>query len=339
VDFATSHGKRAVIVAVGDILLGDAAAPTIEERGYDHLFAGVQPTIAGADLLMGNLETAITRSGRAAIPWKSYNYRMDPAATKVLRQQGFDLLVLANNHVMDYGSTGLTDTLNSLKEEGLLAVGAGKNEQEARRGIVVRFANGRRLGVLTYLMEHRVFEAGRLYAQGSRPGAARASIAAVKADVRRLGEFADDVLVQFHFGMNYQPVTPGQESLAHAAIDAGAALVIGHHPHIAHPVEIYRGCPILYSVGNFVFGTPGRFARFRQPGLGLVTRFLIGRSGLEKIEIVGLRVDNQEVHFQPRPLTARELKRELLPILRARGARFRRKGNRAVLRVASRPTR
>jgi poly-gamma-glutamate synthesis protein (capsule biosynthesis protein) len=242
--------------------------------------------------------------------------------------------VLANNHSLDYGEVGLLQTQELLADAGIAAIGGGTTEAEARRGVVLQFAGGPRIGVLAYFKSNPQYHRWGWYARGQRGGAALAEISAVREDVRRLRRASDAVIVQFHFGFNYRPVSGHQEVLARAAIDAGAAAVLGHHPHIAQPVEVYRGRPILYSLGNFVFGTEGRFAESGQPGLGLAVRLVFSPAAhLQVIEIDGLRVDNRQVAYQPRLLTAAELETELLPILNQRGVGFSVEEGRAVLRL------
>ena len=316
---AAKDSEVTVLAAVGDIMIGHAANKLIKAEGYDPLFAGVAPLLADADLRMGNLEAPITAHKDKASEDKKYSYKMRPKVAQVLKEQGLDLLDLANNHTLDYGLKGLQDTIKHLEEQGLLHLGAGLSEDEARRGLVLAFEGGARVGMLAYLQSFGAMRKWNWYADGDSPGLALADSKSMRADIGRMRRHADVVIVQLHFGKNYKPITTTQQRLAHAAIDAGADLVIGHHPHIAQAIELYQSKPIIYSLGNYVFNTTGRFPTLDQPGFVLVANIELSKSGIRAINIQGMFLDNRQVKFRPRPLTINETQEDLLPILEERG--------------------
>jgi poly-gamma-glutamate synthesis protein (capsule biosynthesis protein) len=129
----------------------------------------------------------------------------------------------------------------------------------------------------------------------------------VRADIERLRPHADIIIVHAHFGENYRDVTAYQRRIARELIDAGADVVNGHHPHVAQGVDLYRGKPILYSLGNFTFGTPGRFSGGMR-GYGWVARYRIDAATrqLTAIDLDLIATDNDRVGFQPRPVGTRE---------------------------------
>ena len=313
-DPADPHGLAAapdeiVIASVGDILLADAAAATLRRRGFDYPFARVQALYAQSDMLMGNLEGPITEHDTAFVPDKSYTYRQPLAVAGTLRDAGFDALALGNNHALDYGPTGLDDTLRSLQAVGVPTFGAGADEVAARRGLVLN-VKGIRIGLLSYLQPYEQYEGRAWYAEGSRPGVARLDIESVRADIARLRPDADLVIVHAHFGENYRAVTEYQRRIAREIIDAGADVVNGHHPHVAQGVDVHHGKPILYSLGNFTFGTPGRFGKDTQ-GYGMVARYRVdaGTRRLTAIDLDLIATNNDLVGFQPYPVGARESQR------------------------------
>jgi len=304
-----SSSDEVVLASVGDILLADASASTLEERGYDYPFARVAVLYAGADWLMGNLEGPITNHGVVFAPEKDYSYKQPLAVARALRDAGFDMLALGNNHALDYGPDGFADTLRELHAIGIATAGAGPDAASASRGSVAEL-KGVRVGVLSYFEPYAIYEQRGWYATADRPGVARLDIDAVRQDIARLREEADVIIVHAHFGQNYREVTDYQRQIAREIIDAGADAVNGHHPHVAQGIDVYRGKPILYSLGNFTFGTPGRFGKDTQ-GYGLVARYRIdaGTRLITAIDLDLIATNNDLVGFQPYPVGAREAQR------------------------------
>ena len=243
--------------AVGDIMLARTVGQKVLSEGPQVVFAGVQPVLDGADVLIGNLECAITSEG-APQP-KSYTFAAPPETVKALALAGFDVLSLANNHAMDYGKVGLTDTINNLHQNGIASAGAGMNTSQAHQPVILE-RNGLRLAFLAYAnvpVENSGFDSSSWIATFSQPGIAWAYPEQIKADVTAAKKEVDVVIVLLHSGYEITSIIPGisqdQRLAAHAAIDAGAALVIGSHPHFLQSIEPYRGGLIAYSLGNFVF--------------------------------------------------------------------------------------
>ena len=300
----TCDGTVSEIVSVGDILLGDYAQKRLDKQGYDFPFRRVGPLLADADLVMGNLEAPITLHDEKYVKGKKWSYRQDPRAAAALAGAGFDLLALANNHALDFGPEGLLDTLDHFEEHGILPLGGGRSETEARRGQVIELPGGT-VGLLAYMEPYGNYEKDGWFATGDEPGSAKMEFEVMQADIARLRELADVVIVHCHFGRNYKPPTRYQQRMAKAVIDMGADAVNGHHPHVAQGIEIYKGKPILYSLGNFTFGTPGRFPKGEQ-GYGMVARYRIcdGRIASVAADLIG--VNNKRVRYRPRPIEAEE---------------------------------
>jgi poly-gamma-glutamate capsule biosynthesis protein CapA/YwtB (metallophosphatase superfamily) len=300
--------SQAVLVSVGDILLADAAASTLQRHGYGFAFARLKPLYAGADFLMGNLEGPITEHDVAFVPEKSYTYRQPPAVARALRDAGFDALALGNNHALDYGPAGLADTIRSLTDAGVATFGAGENEAAARRGVVVE-VKGVRVGLLSYQEPQANYERRAWFASPDRAGVARLDIESVRADIARLRTEADVIIVHAHFGVNYRDTTDYQRRIAREIIDAGADAVNGHHPHVAQGIDLHDGKPILYSLGNFTFGTQGRFGK-DTPGYGLVARYRIATATrrIVAVDLDLIATNNKLVEFQPRIVGRKEAK-------------------------------
>jgi poly-gamma-glutamate synthesis protein (capsule biosynthesis protein) len=238
-------------------MLARTVGDQVQVKGPEIVFAGVQSVLDSADVLVGNLECALTAGGEQQP--KSYTFAALPETAQALALAGFDVLSLANNHVMDYGNQGLVDTRNNLGHYGIASVGAGANVSEAHAPVILE-RNGLRLAFLAYVdvpVENSGFDTRSWIATSSQPGIAWADLDQIKTDVTSAKAQADVVIVQLHAGFEVNtyipPVSLNQRREAHAAIDAGAAVVIGSHSHILQTIEKYHGGLIAYSLGNFVF--------------------------------------------------------------------------------------
>ena len=240
-------GPRPVTVGfVGDLMFARDVVTLMQEHGAGYPFERVAPLFDGIDVLVGNLEGTFTERGERAD--KYYTFRAPPDLAYALRDAGFDAVSLANNHALDYGPVGLADTVEVLDRLGVEHFGAGADADEAARPLVIE-ARGWRLALLGFSAV-----GSSVFAGDDEPGVAEASIEAVQAAVEAAVEAADAVIVVFHFGTEYDAApTREQQALAHAAVDAGATLVVGHHAHTLQPWERRGEALILYGLGNFVF--------------------------------------------------------------------------------------
>jgi poly-gamma-glutamate synthesis protein (capsule biosynthesis protein) len=234
------------IAAVGDVLLGRNLRDWMEQHGTFYPFERVAHLLQNADLTLANLEVAVTERGQPAN--KAYTFRTPPRLAGGLVEAGIDFVSLGNNHTADYGREGVEDTIATMDALGIAWAGAGLNEAQARRPAFLE-ANGIRFAVLSYT---DVSE--NTFATSSSFGVARATTDVIAPDVQAARQQADAVIVTLHFGIEYTTVPqPSQVELAHAAIDAGALLVLGHHTHTLQGWERYGDGLIAYSLGNFVF--------------------------------------------------------------------------------------
>ncbi len=277
------------LIAVGDIMLAGRAQQVLVERGPDHPFAAVLPLLKRAPVVLGNLEGPLARIARRER--RNHSYRVDPALAGALGRAGINVVTLANNHLLDCGRAGVVETLAALEHAGVAAVGAGVNAGAAHRPVVC-VAKGRRLGVLGYYWNRRCA------ARANLPGSAMDPPDALAADIPALRAHVDRVVVTFHWGVPYErEPAPEVRAKARFAVDCGADIVIGHHPHLVQPAEVYRGRPIFYSVGNFAFGS----GNSRAEGLLIGVRFDDDET---IVEIYALYVKNRDprVNYQPKLL-------------------------------------
>jgi poly-gamma-glutamate synthesis protein (capsule biosynthesis protein) len=211
-------------------------------------FAALAPELRRADVVFGNLECPLSARGRRMA--NDCAYRGEPRFAARLAEAGFRVLSLANNHAFDYGETALLDTLGTLASHGLAGVGAGPSLSAARAPAWVE-AGGLRLAFLAYSLVGPEWA----YAGPDECGVAPLNPLVVQQDIERVRPEADLVLLSLHWGVELAPLpTPRQAQLARHFIDLGADAVLGHHAHVPGSIEIYRGRPILYSLGNFCFG-------------------------------------------------------------------------------------
>jgi poly-gamma-glutamate synthesis protein (capsule biosynthesis protein) len=237
------------LVFGGDVTLSDHFEDVIGTN-YSLPFAQL-PEYQDADVAMVNLENPLTRSTLRR-PNKQFNFKADPESVKVLTEGGIDIVNLANNHTMDYEEPGLVETMATLDQAGIKTVGAGRDIKEARRPTIIE-VKGQRIAYLGY------YDADFHAATESLAGTNPRYDERVAADIKAIRDQVDWVVVNYHWGVELAEY-PGdwQIDLARFTIDQGADVVIGHHPHTLQGAEIYKGRPIVYSLGNFIFGGNSR---------------------------------------------------------------------------------
>jgi len=229
---------------------GDARK-LIEAEGGAAPLAAVATSLRSADFTVGNLETPLSNRGTVVAGKPRWLvFEGDPRAVQGLVSAGFDAVSLGNNHMLDHGEIALSDTLTTLDRAGIGRAGAGLTETAAWKPAIVT-RNGARVAYLAFT---DIVPSG-FTPSASNPGVAIGTdMQRVAAAIRSAKQQADYVVVSFHWGVEESyTATPQQVADAHAAVDAGADMVLGHHPHLLQGVEFYNGKLIAYSLGNFVF--------------------------------------------------------------------------------------
>lgn len=235
------------VLVVGDTMLGGRTDPVIARTGAEHVFKYVRPLLRRAAIVLGNHEGPI--AARAPRQARNFSYRVDPRLALALKRAGFNVLTLANNHLVDCGRAGVVETLEALERVGIKAIGAGVDERAAHEPLVLA-AGALRVGLLGYYWNRRTA------AGASSPGSAMDPREALAADIARARASSDRVVVTFHWGIPYvRDPADDDRAKARFAIDCGADAVIGHHAHVLQAFEIYRDRPIFYGLGNFAFGS------------------------------------------------------------------------------------
>lgn len=271
----------------GDMMLGGRTKPTIAQFGPSYPLGGVTPLIRRAQIAMGNIEGPFARTARKVD--RTYSYRVAPALAYAMAQAGITVGVLANNHLVDCGREGILETLDALAQAGIAPVGAARTATEAHQPVICQ-AGRYRIGILAYYWNRRCAATATL------PGCALDLPDDLRADITALRQRVDRVVVIFHWGIPYErePLSTDMEK-AHLAIDCGADVVVGHHPHVIQPIEVYRGRPIIYSVGNFIFGSGNSQAE------GMLAGFRFEEANTE-IYLYPIYVKNRDarINYQPK---------------------------------------
>jgi poly-gamma-glutamate capsule biosynthesis protein CapA/YwtB (metallophosphatase superfamily) len=283
-DEPLAAGEKVVqLIAVGDVMLGRGVADKAPP------FVAVAPWLRAADgstelaevLTLGNLECVIAEEG---VPRPGpYRLRAPPSAVADLRDAGFDVLGLANNHALDFGSEGLAETVSRLQEAGMDTVGVGPDAEAAIQPLI-RQVGGVRLALLAFNAvpdPEDVHESDGWTRAGWDRERATAAIAAARAQADgSTGLARTAVIVSVHWGYEYElRADPAQRDAAQAMLDAGADLVIGHHPHVVQGSRVSGGRFVAYSLGNFCFDQ--QQGKTRQ---GLALRAFFDQQGLRAVQ-------------------------------------------------------
>ncbi len=259
------------LVAVGDV----GGVP----EGFFNL---TRPIIKGADIAFAQLEGKLAGRGIMRPSGRSQTTTPDPQRVKTLLNAGFSIMSLASNHTLDSGEVPLLETIDLLRQNNIAVIGVGKNIEEARKPAIFE-RKGTKVGFLAYCsVTPPKYEAGKdksglapvrattAYQQVDwQPGAPPRIItqanpddlAAMIEDIKALRPKVDVLAVSMHWGVHFAPsiIADYQYEAGHAAIDAGADIILGHHAHILKGVEIYKGRAIFFSLCNFAMPLPLSF--------------------------------------------------------------------------------
>ena len=286
--FIVTEQDSVSILAVGDLMLAGTMSPVLSQQGADYPFDSLRVIIQNADIAFANLEAPLTTGGKAQE--KQYTFKMKPEVISGILNAGFDLCTLANNHILDFGLDGLIQTFQVLDQAGLGHCGAGMNRKEAEQCWITN-CKGIRVGFLAYSLTYPE----SFWATSSRCGTAYPHSSTLEKDIPDLKKKADVVVVSFHWGgERMERPKYYQREYAHRVIDLGADIVIGHHPHVLQGAEKYQNKLILYSLGNFAFGSTNPY--YKEGGMAEIW---IDRDGLRSAEVIPIDVDNRQSRFQP----------------------------------------
>lgn len=240
------------IAVTGDVMFA-RNMPNAISFGYSP-FAGVSNVTSRVDMLLINFENPATSREEALKP--DIPFKCNPNYVVLARANNNTVAALANNHVCDYGIEGMRDTFKALEEENITYLGAGNTEDEAHQGITQEI-KGRNITILNYMDSDNFAEYSYEvlpYANGTHPGYSAYDSDDAKKQISEANASGNFVLVFMHYGNEYSTSpNEAQTNISHELIDYGADVVIGSHPHVAQGIETYKGKPIFYSLGDFIF--------------------------------------------------------------------------------------
>ncbi|NLV89574.1 MAG: CapA family protein [Tissierellia bacterium] len=274
------------ISLVGDIFMDGSLRGLIDRNGIDYPWEMVKDYFQNDDITIGNLETSITTRGEK---WedKQFNFRSDPKNLEVMKEASLDVVSLANNHSLDYGYVGFLDTLDHLDKYEIKRVGGGRNREEALKGLILE-KNGVKIGVLGF---SRVVPHVDWYATNKRPGIVGAYDVHIDQVIDRVVEMKENVdilVLSIHWGVEGSHIPRQNEiDLARKLIDNGVDIIMGHHPHVLQGIEIYKGRPIFYSLGNFIFSS--RSENTRET---MIAQVILKDKTIDKVCIIPCTIDN-----------------------------------------------
>lgn len=239
------------MIFTGDVMLGSSVRSNYDSKGIRGILSEyLQQEMVQADITMVNQEFPFSTRG-TPMPNKQYTFRADPSYLSAFHEMGIDVVSLANNHALDYGTDALLDTFAALDEAGIPYAGAGETKERAEQPIFLE-CGGRTVGILS---ASRVIPVVSWNIENRQPGLfCTYDSTALVAAIKEARKQCDYLLVYVHWGVERQAYPESyQRNLAQAYIDAGADLVVGSHPHVPQGIEYYQGKPIVYSLGNFIF--------------------------------------------------------------------------------------
>ncbi|MBZ5674222.1 MAG: CapA family protein [Acidobacteriia bacterium] len=270
------------LVLGGDVMLSRHVARVARERN-DPAFPlrDLAPVLQAADIAFVNLESPF--SDRGAVVQRGMIFKAEPEMIAALELAGVDVVSTANNHARDQGSHGVEFTLDWLQRHQIAAVGTGSSAEAAHAGVVIE-RNGIKFGFLGYTYDQ---SNGNHTDMDDR--VAVMDVVRMRQDVAQLATRADAIIVSMHAGIEYSPKPNAQQvAFARAAIDAGASVVVGHHPHVTQSWERYGQGVIFYSLGNLVFDQFQRVETQRGALADIVFEGpRLARASLLPVDIVG----------------------------------------------------
>lgn len=279
-----SDESVAQLTFVGDIMLGRAVKVKSDKNGYKDVFKDVSYLWKESQYVSGNVESALLDNPEDFKKSdKEIHLYAETKVANLLKNTGFTMANLSNNHLGDFGRQGVVSTINAVESAGLNHVGAGENINEAAT-YDIQEINGVKIATIGISdIIPKDFSASR-----AEPGILSTMYPGYNRLVYEASQNADVVVVNAHWGIEYGVnVDEVQQQLAYDLIDAGADIIIGSHPHVLQPIETYKDGIVFYSMGNFVFDQG--WSRTKD---SMVLNYYINENGEGTFEVVPVRIVN-----------------------------------------------
>ena len=295
---ATKSDQPLTMTMVGDVMMGRYVEEVTEKHGHEYLFRYMKPYFANSDYVSGNYEHTALKEDVSNYKEADTPIRLNSntSGVEALKDARFSVVSLANNHMMDYEEQGLLDTIDEFKSSDMHYVGVGSNTAEAKNSIDYADVNGVRVATLGFTDVYgkdAVSKNDKAGLLNSNPDLLFEMIG--KARDAKQGN-ADLVVVNMHWGQEYSTsTTDRQKDLAKAIIDAGADIIIGHHPHVLQSFDVYKDGIIFYSLGNFIFDQG--WTRTKDSAM---VQYHLANDGKATIDVLPLQIEEAT----PRPATS-----------------------------------
>lgn len=269
----TTEPKSLDIVFVGDIMLDRAVAERAKTNGFEALFENITSVFNEADIIIGNLEGTITENDSISSKNNSIlRFTFGTTTASFLKDLGFTGVSLANNHALDFGGLGFEDTVKFLTNVGIFSFGSPRNDGKPSATIK------RGEEDICFVGYHSLFVE---------------DVTPINVEIKKIKPNCDFLVVVAHWGAEYQDEeNESQQREGRGFIDAGADLIIGGHPHVIQPVEIYKGKPIFYSLGNFMFDQDFSVATKQ----GLAIRMTLSKDS-ENYHLIPVQIERSVLSF------------------------------------------
>lgn len=274
----------------GDVMIGRTVNEVIDEKGYKYIWGNMLPLLQKNDLNIINLETTLTTSQDRVS--KIFNFKAAPDKVKALTLANINIANLANNHIRDFGDSGLEETISVLDKANILHVGAGMNESEARKPVIIT-KKGIKIGIIGYTDNEPTWEA-----IGDKPGTNYVkvgNIAKVKEDISKLRDKVDILIFSIHWGPNWVE-KPSQEFIdfAHSIIDLGVDILHGHSAHNFQGIEIYKNKLIMYQTGDFI--DDYAIDPERRNDQSFLFNVKVNKKGLNSVKLIPTIISHMQVN-------------------------------------------
>jgi len=270
------------LMAVGDI--------SLKTRGDKHPFDNIKQVFENKDILFGNLETVLSTQGGKAK--KAVLLYSPSEKVSYLKDADFDVLNIANNHILDMGIEGFKNTISTLSENNLVFIGASNSEYGPDH--IIRQSNGINFGFIGYTAGYRRFPQRNIPVNRAKEDKIFVDIASLKPE-------CDFIVVSLHWGIENVPYpSPGQIGLAHKLVERGATLILGHHPHVIQGIEEYKNGLIAYSLGNFQFDPEVSQSKTRN---SIILSVSFNKDKFIDYSIIPIMIDED---FLPRTIQGKE---------------------------------
>lgn len=294
---------------VGDIMTSRSIQHVGERKGFDYFFKNVSHLWKNSDYVLGNLENAVLSNDESNYTKadKEIHLATTPDAIDAIKDSGFTILSLANNHIADFGRKGVLSTLDVLQERNLKYVGAGENINEASKYDITE-VNG--IKIATVAISDVVPRDSS--ATDEKPGILSTYYDCYYDMISQASKEADITIVVSHWGEEYtlESSSDRQSELAKNFINAGADIVVGGHPHVVQPIELYKDGIIFYSLGNFVFDQG--LSRTKD---SMVVNYTIDSNGDSNFEITPVRINEGQPSVTDNKFYTQRLFKQLTKLL------------------------